>query len=202
MSQAVVRKLVQKKLRLAIPVDLSKVDEYSVGKVLLHSKKPQKVIPMRAQDLSSTGVSIASLLADKEQLNITLTKRLLCDTDQGGELGRVDVDVTDDLELQIALVKIPELKEAIESGDAKILHICADLGKLQLVSTDIVHSLTSQQIQIQVSHPVVQRALENGAALFVVGSVFEVDRCVVSVRMGEGGEAGSVRGGCTELMVC
>lgn len=188
MAQAVLRKFVHKKLSPAIPADLKRVEEFSVGKVLVHSKKPQKVIPMRGQDLASTGVSVESLLAHDQELTISISKKLLFDTGKDETSGHVEVDITDDLELQEALNQVPDLKDALQkAGEKKMLIIDADLGSVQQITTNLVHKMAKGGIQVQVSHPVVERAIENGGALFVIGAVIEVDRCNLSVKVLEGG---------------
>lgn len=172
-----------KRLSPAIPVNLKRSDEYAVGKVLLHSKKPQKVIPMRGQDLTPTGVSAESLLATGQQLSISYSKKLLFDTSKDERSGQVEVDISEDSDLQEAVAGFGS-----EAGKKMGLHIAADLGCVEQLTSSVVKSVAHDSIRVQMGHPVVQRAVESGGgALFIIGAIIQVDRCNISVRLSEAG---------------
>lgn len=195
MSKAVLKKVIQKKLPSAIPADLENPEQFSVGKVLIHPKKPHKVIPMRGQDLIPTCTTLESLLTHGQQISINLSTKLLFNTDQDKMSACVEVDLSEDAELQDALRKIPELERDMQRAgkEKKSLQIRADLGQVVHVTTDLVQCVGRGDVQVDVTHAVVKRAMENGGAMFIVGAIYRADHCKVSVKV-EGGSGNYVEG--------
>lgn len=187
MSQVLLKKIIQKKVPSAIPAGLEKADEFSIGKVFIHSKKPRKVIPMGRQDLAPAGTSLESLLAEDHHITISISKKLLFDTDKDKKSGYAEVDVTsDDTEIEAMLRKFPALEKALKkAGKIKTLQLNADFGRVVQISSDLVQTVSRGSLQVQASHPVVKKAIENGGVMFIVSSLFEVQRCNVHVKVAD-----------------
>lgn len=79
MPQVVFEKAVKCVLPAAIPTHLERIDEYAVGKVLLYSRKPKKLLPFHKHDLDFTGYSLQSLLVEGEQLTVATSRSFLFD---------------------------------------------------------------------------------------------------------------------------
>lgn len=181
---------VKKYLPSAIPAKLDKIDEYSIGKVLIHTKKPRKLIPMRKHGLDFTGWSLQNLLAEKEELTITTAKSYLYDT--GKSTSTKAVNVGGDLDLETALTKLAGADFNFKAGETKNLTIVTDFGKVTHISTDLIKSVVKEKVQVRPDHPVVKRAIENGGVMFVITEIFQAEHCNLSVSLSESvSESGS-----------
>ena len=186
MTQAVFGKAVKRILPSAIPAHLEKIDEYEVGKVLIYSKKPKKLIPMRKHELDFTGWHLRSLVAEgEEKPSIVTARSFLFDTGADTATNTSDVEVGGDGSLEAALAKLASLGGDFDFkiGDDHSVQITTDFGKVTHISTDLVNKSINKKVQLQVEHPVVQRAIKNGGAMFVICNVYESERCNVKVTV-------------------
>ena len=183
MPQEVFGRAVKTILPSAIPTQLERIDEYAVGKVLVYSKKPRKLFPMRKQHLDFTGYSLQTLLAKGEKLTISTAKSYLFDTDKSTLSKSIHIDVGGDFDLETALVKLASADAdfKFKAGETKTLTITTDFGKVTHISTDLVNSTVSGKIQVQPDHPIVKKAIENGGVMFVVTTIYEGEHCKVGV---------------------
>lgn len=183
MPQEVFGKAIKRVLPSAIPTHLERIDEYAVGKVLVYSKSPRKLFPMRKQELDFTGYSMQSLLAKEEKLTITTARSYLFDTEKSTFSKSVKIDVGGDFDLESALSKLAsaDAKFNFKAGESKTLTITTDFGKVTHISTDLINSVVSGKIQVKPDHPIVKRAIHNGGVMFVISSIYEGERCKVGV---------------------
>jgi hypothetical protein len=185
MPQIVFGKAVKRFLPSAIPTHLEKIDEYAVGKVLVYSKRPRRLIPMRKHHLDFTGWSLQGLLAENEVLTVTTAKSYLFDTGKEVASKSFKVDVGGDVDVANSLTKLASASGDLKfsSGDKATLTVTSDFGKITHVSTDLVNSAINKEIHVKPDHPVVQRAVKNGGMMFVISNIYEGERCNVSATV-------------------
>ena len=196
MPQVVFGKAVKRFLPSAIPTHLEKIDEYAVGKVLVYSKRPRRLIPMRKHELDFTGWSMQSLLAENEVLTITTAKSYLFDTGKDVDSKSFSVNVGGDLDIANALTKLASASAGFkfDAGEKATLKVTTDFGKITHISTDLVNSAISREIHVKPDHPIVKKAVENGGVMFIISNIYEGERCNVSATISKG-EKESISGG-------
>ena len=187
MPQAVFSRAVQSYLPTAIPTNLEKIDEYSVGKILVYSKRPRKLIPMRKHKLDFTGFSLESLLSDGEALEINTGRTFLFDTEKSTSKKQVNVDLEGDLDLDSLLTKLfsSKLGTKASAGELKSVNITTDFGKLTHVASDLVTTIAKGKLRVNTDHAVVQKAVKNGGVMFVITDIYEAEKCDISVSLSE-----------------
>lgn len=166
----------------AIPANLQQqADEISLGKVFILSKKPHKLIPMGHQDLAPTNVSLDSLLPAKQQITLSLSKSVFLETKGDGLC--FSVEISGDALLEDALDEIAGLEELkLQPGEKKMLHIKADFGKVTKTSSDLIQGIRKGSVQVDASHPVVKKGVENGGTMFIVTALCKAEHCNVAVK--------------------
>lgn len=196
MPQEIFEKVVHKLLPTAIPTQLEKIDEYSVGKVLIYSKKPRRLLPMRKHHLEFTGFSLGSVLADSEELTIKQASRYIFHSDKSTEASTINVSVGGDVDLNNAVTKLfaadVEAKTNVKVG--RSLDITSDLGKLTHVTSDLISTISKGGMNVNPQHAMVRQALEYGGVMFIVAEIYHSERCNVTVHAALQGCGG--RGGC------
>ena len=187
MPQAVFEKAVKKYLPTAIPASLEKIDEYSVGKVLVYSKKPRKLIPMRKHELDFTGFALQSLLSGNQELKISTARTYLFDTDKSTISKGVKVDLEGDVDLENALTKLLSAKIdfKLKGVETKKLTVTTDFGKITHVSTDLVTSIVKGTLHADPQNAIVKKAVDHGGVMFIITDIYEAERCKVSVKLSE-----------------
>ena len=168
----------------AIPVELDRVDEFAIGKVLVYKKKPTKLIPMRQHKLEFTEWSLDSLLAENQQLNITTSKKYLYDSGKGSSSTTIKVNVEADLDLS----KISSLAGGsidIKGSENKVLKMSTDFGKITHIYSDLAKLMIKENVVVKMDHPLVKKARECGGAMFVIHTVYEAEHCNVSIQVSE-----------------
>lgn len=187
MPQVVLEKAVKAILPSAIPTNLEKIDQYAVGKVLVYSKKPRKLLPTRKHHLDFTGWSLQHLLAEGESIDIVTARSYLFDTGTEKASKTLDVKVGADLDISSAIASLahaaPSLK--FNAGDHSTLSITSDFGKVTHVSTDLISSVLKKQFRLNLEHPIVKTAVEHGGTMFVINSIYEGDHCTVKATLGK-----------------
>lgn len=179
---AVFRKAVEDLIPSAIPVELDKVDEFAVGKVLLYAKKPRKLIPMRRHELEFTGWSIESLLAEDQHLTITTARSYLFDAGKGTSSAKVKVSMDADLDLS-KLSSLVGGSIEIKGEEDKVLDVVTDFGKITHITSDLVTSVISNSVYLKVEHPIVQKAMAHGGVLFLIHTIYESEHYNMSVKL-------------------
>ena len=170
-------------LPYAIPVQLERIDEFSIGKVLIHTKKPKRFAPWRKHELSFTGWSISSLLSSQPEdspLKIATASSFMFDLGKGSSSAAVNVNLDAELNLRDALVN---LNAKLKVDEQKTLTITSDFGKVTHVSTDLLTSCSSKKLNVDMEHPIVQEAMEKGGAMFVITSMYTAERCNIQVKV-------------------
>ncbi len=195
---AIYKKAVKKIIPSAIPVDLEKIDEYSPGKILIYSKKPKKLIPMRKHDLDFTGVSLQNVLAEGQELTLTTAKSFLFDTGKDKASSSVTVDVSADLELSATLSELSAGgKLNFKLDRDKSVTVNTDFGRITHISTNLVNSMSEGSVMVKVDHPLVAKAIENGGVMFIITTIYQGAHSNVSVSLSKNisettGESASV----------
>lgn len=185
MPQVVFGKAVKSFLPSAIPTHLEKIDEYAVGKVLIYSKRPRRLIPMRKHELDFTGWSLQSLLAENEVLTVTTARSYLFDTGKDVASKSFNIDIGGDLDLAKALTELVSGSGDVkfDAGEKATLKVTTDFGKITHISTDLVNSAISKEIHVQPNHPIVKKAVENGGVMFIISNIYEGERCNVQAKV-------------------
>ena len=169
------KKAVEGTVSSSIPIELEKADEYAVGKVLIYSKKPRKVIPMWKHELEFTGHSLQSLLAEGQQELVITTTKYCKDCSST----KVEVDIEADDKIMKFLPQVAPVDAAF-SGK---LEIESDFGKITHMTTDLVNTITRKKIQVKTDHPIMKKAIEHGGAILVITTIYEAEHCHLSIRL-------------------
>lgn len=174
--QALFNRVVSSCLPEAVPIQLDQVDKFDIGKVLILSCKPRRFSPRYKKDLKLTGCSLSSLLKepDAKEMNISTGCRFLFDESKG--CINLTVSLAKDPELQKML---GELVPTVSSEGTKQVTVHCDFCRVSHVSTDLLHSVTTKKIHVQMDHPVIQEAVANGRTLFVVTTIFNAEKCKI-----------------------
>ena len=174
---ALFKKAVEDLLPAAIPVELDKLDEFSIGKVLVYAKKPRKLIPMRNHKLDFTGWSLESLLAEDHHLAITTAKNYLFDAGKSVSSGNIKVNLVADL--NFSLFGSINAK----GGEDKVLEIMTDFGKVTHITSDLANSVINNNLHLNVNHPIVQKAIDFNGVMFLVHTIYESAHFNMSVKL-------------------
>jgi len=188
-EQTLFSRAVAQQLPIAIPTQLDRINEFSIGKVLTYGKKPRKLMPWRKHNLTFTGWSLSSLLADGEDLRFVMATSHVFDAGKG--VSNVDVHLCLDGELKEALLK---LDSRFQSKENKNMCVVADFGRIAHVSTDLFPVLNSRTYKVNMDLPVVKEAVENGSALFVISDIYEAEHCNMHVDTTPSGSGESASG--------
>lgn len=193
-AQTLFNRAVGYHLPTAIPTTLERIDEFSLGKVLLFHKRPHKFMPWRKHELDFTGYSLSSLLAEGQNLQFSTASNFLFDVEKG--VSTVDVQLGLDAELKEALVKFDM---RFQTSDQKKLNITADFGRITHVSTDLFPMMSARKVKVNTEHPVVREAIEKGGALFIISTIYEAERCCIqfgsATKMDDSGRVVAQPGG-------
>ena len=200
MAQTLFNRTIGFHLPSAIPTQLERIDEFSIGKVLVYTKKPKRFTPWRKQELSFTGWSISSLLSPPEDhgLKIATASSFLFDLGKDSSSAAVQVNLDAELNLHAALVS---LDANLKVDDRKKLIISTELGKVTHVATDLLASCSARKLQVNMDHPIVKEAMDKGEAMFVITSMYVAERCNIQVSVSSneaetvGGKVGAEAGG-------
>ena len=190
-QQTVFARAVSYHLPNAIPTHLERIDEFAIGKVLVYSKRPHRIMPWRRRELDFTGYSLSSLLDEssgKKVEELKTSDTFLFDVGTGTSSVEVTVDVDLDGDLEKAL-KVLNLGGGVDVKNDyhKKVSITADFGKITHVSSEELVG-TAGRFKVNKQHPIVQRAMEHGDTLFVILSMYTAERCNISVDMSKSDE--------------
>ena len=179
-SQALFSHVVSSCLSEAVPTQLDRINEFSLGKVLIFSQRPRRFIPWSKKDLKFTGWSLSSLLqeADAKEMKIATASSFLFDTSKKTNTASVTIKLDADPTLREALVKTDS---KLLTSETKQLDVSADFGKMTHISTDLIYSVATKKLHVKTDHPIIQEALATGGSLFVISTIYEAERCNVKV---------------------
>ena len=175
-SQTLFSRAIGYHLPTAIPTKLERIDEFCIGKVLTYRKKPRKFMPWRQHELNFTGYSLTNLLEEGQSLKFTTASNFLFDVQSSKNT--IDATMDLDAELKAALLN---LNISFETKDQKKYTITADLGKITHIQTDLFPLLAQGTFKVNMKHPIVEKAVENGGTLFVISTVYESERCNINL---------------------
>lgn len=175
MAQAAFENIVGTLFPESIPVSLERIDEFATGMVLVYTKRPRKLIPTRKHELDFTGCSLRSLLAeDQPEITVAHAKSYLFDTGKISSSTSLKAGTESSAQFLAKLTgKFTEEKE---------VNITGEFGKIFHKYTDVVNSCTAGNVKVNTNHSVVKRAIENGRSLFVITSIYEGERCNISIE--------------------
>lgn len=196
MAQELLTKAVKGYLPEAIPTVLGRIDEYTVGKVLIYSKKPKKFFT-RKYELDFTGWSLQSLLAGNEELSVTTATNNLFSTGKETESKSFNVNRGTDLNVSDALkLASANADTKLNAGETATLEVTTDFGKISHVSSDLVNSVMTRKLRLQPDHTIVRTAVENGGIMYVISNIYESEHCNVSATVSKDTkeDAGTGRG--------
>ncbi len=180
MAQTLFSRIVSIKLPLAVPTQLSHIDDFDVGKVFISSKKPPRFRPQKNEDLKYTGVSLSSLLEESS------TKDL--ETMSSASVEFI-TSKDDPLNLNFDLSSKSPLTKALSTlqfpvKDVKHATLTADLGKVMCFEANMLYSCSTKNLRVKLDHPTIKKAMATSSSLFVITSIYRGDRCHVNVSLG------------------
>ena len=174
---AVFKKAVEDLLPSAIPVKLKNLDDYTVGKVLVYSKKPLKPFALRKRELKFTGCTIESLLTDGQEITITTASNDLHIT--GKSISSIVVKVNLEADLDLSLLFGGSLNF---SGADKVLDVVTEFGKISHITSNLIASVINKNLHLKVEHPTVQEAINNGGVMFLIHTIYESEHINLSAK--------------------
>lgn len=181
MSQKIFEDAVEKLLPDSIPARLDKIDEFSIGKVLIYSSKPTPLIHLHKNEFDFTGWPLQSLLAeDGSELAIATTEKFLFDANK--ITSSMSLKAAGDLSAQLPLEFMKASLDAKADVDRQ-LKITSNFGKISHVSSSLPNIMVDSQVKVNTKHPVVRRAVKHGASLFVIASIYKGECCKISVSL-------------------
>lgn len=161
----------------AVAVDVSKLQDYEIGRVLVYQEKPKAYVPWRrttvdfARDAEGKSVKIFDVLSQEDRKYVNEERLRIIrryETSQCGE----------------------EFEYQIDADDHSTVRLGVDLGKVVTASSNLYAQINSARPRADTGHPAVRAAMENGGMVMVVSTVYESDRaCVELGRTAEDGKA-------------
>ena len=89
-----------------------------------------------------------------------------------------------DADLKEALAKLNlDLKGKFE----KKTSITTDFGKITHIETDMFDVFSKKTYSLDTSNPIVKEAIAKGSTVFVISTMYEAERCNISVNVSESG---------------
>ncbi len=168
----------------SIPVDLDRVDDFAIGRVLIYKKKPTKLFPMRKHKLELTEWTLDSLQPDGGSVEISTTRKYLYNSGAGSSSVSINVN----LEASLDISKISKWAGGslnLQGSESKTLTMKTDFGKITHVTSDLTSTMIKKNVAVNVDHPLVKKAKERGNALFIVHTVYEAEHCNLSLSFSE-----------------
>ncbi len=177
MAQTLFSRIVSIKLPLAVPTQLSHIDDFGIGKVFVFSKKPPRFRP-HAQDLKYTGLSLASLLEESSIKDFEMMSSASVEFITSKD---------DPLNLNFDLNSKSPLTQALASlqftvKDEEHATLTADLGKVKCLEANMLYSCSTKNLRVKLDHPTIKEA--TSSSLFVITSIYRGDRCHLNVSLG------------------
>lgn len=163
-----------------IPAHLECIDEFNVGKVLIFKNKPRLLMPWRAHHLQLTDYPITKLLATGDTFAPVSTGSLVFTTGPATKTRDVQFDV--EMGLKEALLKLGITADAKE--DKKIT-ISTDFGKVTHVTSNMFDLLSTAKHKVNLNHPVVREAMNNGGTLFVISTLYTSEKLMLQIQVSQ-----------------
>jgi len=159
----------------SIPVELDRVDEFTIGKVLVFKKKP-KLFPTRKHHLEFTEWSLQSLLAEGQEIDITTTNTYLYDSEVG--CSSVNLEAEEDLS------KLSHLAGGSTDikGEKKVFTMKTDFGKISHLTSDLTKLVLGKNFVLNVDHPMVKKVRERGGSLFIIHTIYQAEHCNIELK--------------------
>lgn len=175
----------------AIPTQLERVDEFTVGKVFIYHKRPRFLLPWRKHKLDFTGYPLADLLVQGSSFKFATGRKFLVDIAKGVET--VDTELGMDVELKEALT---HLNMKVKGKYSHQHSITTDFGKITHIETDLYDVLSAKAYTLDTHNPIVREAIAKGSAVFVISAVYEAEHSNISMKLSRS-ESETVGGGAT-----
>ena len=181
MAQTLLSRIVSIKLPLAVPAQLSHIDDFGIGKVFILSKKPSKFLSQKNKDLKYTGVSLGSLLEESSIKDFEMISSASVEfvTSKDDPLN-LNFDLSSKSLLTKAFTKLQ-----FPVKDAKHATLTADLGKVKCLEANLLYSCSTKNLQVKLDNPTIKEAMATSSSLFVITHIYRGDRCHLNVLLGE-----------------
>ena len=179
--ESIFKSAVKDLLPNSIPVELDRVDEFSIGKVLIFKKKP-KLIPTRKHNLEFTEWSLESLLAEGQEIDITTTSTYLYDSEVGTSSFNLNVNLEADVDLS-KLFQYAGGSIGIKGGEKKVFTMKTDFGKISHLSSDLTKLVLGKKFVLNADHPLVKKARERGGSLFIIHTIYQAEHCNIGLKV-------------------
>ena len=175
LQQVVLDRAVKHHLPSAFASPLERVDEFEIGKILLHHKKPRF---WRHKELDFTSLPLHSLLADSKDFKFErqTTIEFTSDSDKSQRVVNVDLDV--DAEVKTHWL---DIGGSIGGGEKKTLNLSIDFGKVDHITSDMFQVLSSKKWSVDLNHILVKDAMDRGMEMFIITSVYQASKVDIKV---------------------
>ncbi len=180
MAQTLFSRVVSIKLPLAVPTQLSHIDDFEIGKVLILSKRPRRFRPQKNEDLQYTGVSISSLLEEScvKDFEIMSSASVEFITSKEDPLN-LNFDLSSKSALTKALTKLQ-----LNIKEAKHATLTADFGQVKCLEANVLYSCSTKELRVKLEDPTIKKAMATSDSLFVITSIYRGERCHLKVSLG------------------
>lgn len=162
----------------AVPVQLERVDDFVLGKVLIYQRKPRLFLPCRKHKLSFTDYALSDLLVKDSNLTFATETKFLFEVGKGTET--VGTTVSSDAEIKGALNLLSMKVKGKYNSQASI---ATDFGKVSYTTTDLLRVLSDKTYSLDTSNPIVREAIAKGSTLFVISTLYEAEHSSISVKL-------------------
>ncbi len=181
MAQTLFSRIVSIKLPLAVPAQLSHIDDFELGQVFISSKKPPRFRPQKNEDLKYTGVSLASLLEESSMKDFEIMSSVSIEfvTSKDDPLN-LNFDLSSKSPLKKALTKLQ-----FPVKDVKHATLTADLGKVKCLEANLLYSCSTKNLRVKLDNPTIKEAMATSSSLFVITHIYRGDRCHLNVSLEE-----------------
>ena len=175
-TQSVFERAVRHHLPSSFVTLLDRVDDFSVGKVLVLHKKPHF---WRRAELDFTSLDLETLLTKSQDgFKIQTERKKLYDQSSDASNRMIKLDLGLDAELK---TRWADFGGDLKGGGTKLLNLYVDFGRIDHILSNLPQILMGQQWIVDSDHIVMKDALAKGKEFFVITSVYEAQKAFVKV---------------------
>ena len=175
-TQSVFERAVRHHLPSSFVTLLDRVDDFSVGKVLVLHKKPHF---WRRDELDFTSLDFETLLTEAQaEFSIQTERKKLYDQSKDASNRMIKLDLGLDAELK---TRWADIGGDVKGGGTKLLNLYVDFGRIDHILSNLPQTLLGHQWTVDSGHTVMKDALTKGKEFFVITSIYEAQKAFVRV---------------------
>ena len=160
-------------LPTAIPIQVDKLSQFAIGSVLIYKEKPKTTISWRkyafkfGRDDDGKVVKLYDLLSQEDSRRVS--------ADRVRPVSNIYAKRTGE-----------QWNYAIDEESDDMMKLAVDLGTVYELSSNLYSLLDTTEVKVDLEHPVVKKAVENGGVMMVVSTVFQSERACIELGKMEG----------------